>query len=133
MRRRGISIVRIAAGATILLTGSSLARAAVLITADGVNCTLANAILTANSNTNVSGCVRVGPNSSDDVIELGYDVTLPAKDATAGDDEDEEYGANGLPAITCHITLNAHGHTIQRDPALFAPPDGDGLDPCSGG
>ena len=134
MRRRGISLAWIAAGAALCLAGlARRADAAVLITADGVNCTLANAILTANSDKNTGGCVRVGASSIDDVIDLQYDVTISARDPTAGDEEDQEYGANGLPAITCHITLNAHGHTIQRDPALFAPPAGDGVDPCSAG
>ncbi len=121
-----------AAGAALLLGAPQQAGAATLITADGVNCSLANAILTANTNVNTGGCNRVGANSIDDIIELTYDVTISTKDPTAGDDEDEEYGANALPAITCHITLNANGHTIQRDPTLFAPPDGDGIDPCSG-
>lgn len=32
-----------------------------------------------------------------------------------------------------HLVINAHGHTIQRDPALFSPASGgDGVDPCSG-
>jgi len=121
-----------AVAATLVLGATPQAEAAIVITADGVNCTLANAILTANTNVNTGGCVRVGASSSDDVIELGYDVTIATKDPTAGGDEDAEYGPNALPAITCHITLNAHGHTIQRDPALFAPPNGDGVDPCSG-
>ncbi len=132
MKPAGSFLVAFAIGAAFFLGASPRAEAAVLITADGVNCTLANAILTANANVNTGGCVRVGANSIDDIIELSYDVTISTKDPSASDDDNEEYGPAALPAITCHITLNAHGHTIQRDPALFAPPDGDGLDPCSG-
>jgi hypothetical protein len=128
----GFSVLALATAA-FLFGPSPEARATVTIAANGTSCTLANAILTANSDTNIGGCVRVGATSIDHVIELTYDVTIAVKDPSAGDEEDEEYGANALPAITCHITLNAHGHTIQRDPALFAPPDGDGLDPCSAG
>lgn len=130
---KGPFLAACAIAATLVLGATPPAGATIVITADGVNCSLANAILTANSGTNTGGCVRVGATSIDRVIELTYDVTIAAKDPSAGDEEDEEYGANAVPAITCHLTINGHGHTIQRDPALFAPPDGDGLDPCSAG
>ena len=123
--------------ALILGAGLLLAPAAAtggpVITANGTTCTLANAILTSNTNVNTGGCIAVGPKAIDGTIELTYDVTLTTKDLSEGDEEDEEHGPSGLPEIEGHLTINAHGHTIQRDPDLFSAANGgDGADPCSG-
>jgi hypothetical protein len=131
-RVRSIALV---AGASLLLLPAPASAATVgpVITADGITCTLANAILTSNDNVNTGGCIAVGPKSIVDTIELVYDVTLTTKDPTEGDDEDEEHGPSALPEIEGHLTINAHGHTIQRDPELFSVANGgDGADPCSG-
>ncbi len=122
----GIALVL---GVGLLLGPAPEARGAT-ITADGTTCTFSDAILTANTNVNIGGCARVGSKGIADTIELIYDVTLTTKDLAAGEEEDEEKGPNGLPAIKAHITINAHGHIIERDPALFA--DGSPDDPCSG-
>jgi predicted outer membrane repeat protein len=130
---QGLSLVAfaaVAAGVGLGLLASPEARAAT-ITANGTTCTLNDAITTANKDKNTGGCVRVGAGTVD-VIELMSDVTLTTKDPTPNDDEDDE-GANGLPAILNHMTINGNGHFIQRDPALFSPANnGDGVDPCSG-
>ncbi len=130
----GVRAIALVAGASLLLVPPP-ASAAVgpVITADGITCTLADAILTSNDNVNTGGCLAVGPTSMVDTIELTYDVTLTTRDLNAGQDEDEEHGPNGLPEIEGHVTINAHGHTIQRDPELFSAANGgDGADPCSG-
>ena len=59
-------------------------------------CTLANHILSANSNTSVGGCPAGG---SHDIISLSEDIKLDAP----------------LPAINGTITIEGNGHTISGD------------------
>lgn len=128
---RGIALLALLA--LVVPPLPALAAGGPVITANGTTCTLADAIHTSNDNVNTGGCIAVGPKSIADTIELTYDVTLTAIDPYAGAEEDEEYGPNGLPEIESHLTINAHGHTIQRDPELFSATNGgDGVDPCSG-
>jgi hypothetical protein len=97
---------------------------------DQTTCTLANAINSANANHGVGGCVLAGTGSAF-TIELNNDVTLTAPDPSEADSDD---GPSGLPRNLTSLVINGNGHTIQRDPALFAvgPYNGDGSDPCSG-
>ncbi len=59
-------------------------------------CTLANHILSANTNTSVGGCPA---GASHDIITLTEDITLSAP----------------LPAINGTITIEGNGHTISGD------------------
>ena len=49
------------AASVVLMLGLPLAAGAATITADGLICSLSNAIVTANRNANTGGCVAVGP------------------------------------------------------------------------
>jgi hypothetical protein len=69
------------------------------ITVDGTTCSLANAITTANSGSNTSGCT--GGSAGADTIDLQTDVTLTAT----------------LPQITTEITVEGNGYTIHRSSA----------------
>ncbi len=62
-------------------------------------CTLANHILSANTNTSVGGCPA---GASHDIITLTEDITLSAP----------------LPAINGTITIEGNGHTISGDNQL---------------
>jgi cysteine-rich repeat protein len=81
--------------------------------ADG-QCSLGEAIVAANTNADVDGCVGSGA-YGDDVIELasGATYTLTAIDNDAATTQ----GPNGLPQITSKITLNGNGSTLTRSGA----------------
>ena len=129
---RALAVVALSAG-SVLAPGPSPGALAATITADGARCTLTNAILTANTNTSRGGCLLVGPGRVDHTIVLTADVALTAVDDSVDEHEIAEHGPSGLPPINGLITINGNGHTIERDPALFAPAaGGDGVDPCSG-
>ena len=78
------------------------------ITADGVACTLADAIEAANDDTAVAGC---SAGDGDDTITLSVDITLSAD----------------LPVITSQITIEGASHFVSGDDtyALFVVEDAD--------
>ncbi len=82
---------------------------AATITVNETTCTLVDAILAANTNSSVNGCVSgaVG----EDTIVLATDVELTAVHETA-------YGSpTGLPVITQDLIIDGAGFTINRDDA----------------
>jgi len=89
--------------------------AAATITVDGTTCTLANAILAANADTDTGGCTGSGGYGAD-VITLDADVTLTAADTTNSNLFGGAYA--GLPKISGSLTIQAGaGRVIQRDPS----------------
>ena len=89
---------------------------AATITADGVTCTLENAIISANTDTNTGGCVGVGGYGAD-IIILDADVNLTT--AYAGS-TNIGGGQSGLPDITSDITIQAGvGNTISGNSTNF--------------
>lgn len=80
--------------------------------ATGDECTLADAIHAANSDSAVGACPA---GEGDDTITLTGDVLL-----TEIDNDSELTGANGLPVITSTITIEGDGFTVER--AEDAPP-----------
>src|SRR5262245_16472341 len=96
----------------VVLCCGAVAAEAATITVGGA-CTLIGAINSANNNSNLGGCTRVGA-GNDDVIELTADVTLSAID-------NMNFGPSGLPSLTSIITINGNGHTIQRNSAFSCP------------
>ncbi|MEO1368420.1 MAG: hypothetical protein AAFX50_14700 [Acidobacteriota bacterium] len=90
---------------------TSNARAAT-ITADGTTCTLADAIVAANTDAATGGCPQ-GDAGADTVV-LDADVTLTAADL--GSTVRNGVGA-GLPDVTDDLTITAGlGSVIRRDP-----------------
>ncbi|MCW5847955.1 MAG: hypothetical protein KIS95_12040, partial [Anaerolineae bacterium] len=101
-----------AAGAALMLAlaGSPLltpAAHAATITVNETTCTLIDAIIAANTDTAVGGCLA---GSGSDTITLQTDVTLTS---VYGD----YMGDTGLPAVTSEIVIEGDGHTIERDGA----------------
>src|SRR5690349_21982818 len=80
---------------------STAARAATIIV-DGTQCTLAEAIMAANTNVATGGC-RAGNdhNNGGDVIDLQVDVIL-----TNLDNIDADGCGNGLPTVSSRIRIN---------------------------
>ena len=103
-RRLGVSL----AGAALLLalSGAPTARAGAPIVADGATCTLAEAIVSANTDTPYGGCTTGYAGA--DTIDLQADVYLTEYDNST-------YGFTGLPVVTSEITIEGNGHTISRD------------------
>jgi hypothetical protein len=96
-------------GLFALTLAASVASAAT-ITADGIACTLPDAIKAANSNTIAGGCTAGNDgNGGGDVIALGADIVL-----TAIDNIDAAGCANGLPRVTSTIWISGNGHSISR-------------------
>lgn len=94
---------------TLLLSGVGHAAT---ITADGTTCTLADAIVAANTDTATGGC-PAGDLGADTIV-LDADVTLIAADP--GSSVYDGVGA-GLPDVTDDLTITAGlGSVIQRDP-----------------
>ncbi len=95
--------------------GSQLTHTVTLIasdanTGDGQNYSVATAddlvaAITAANNTNGT-----------DTIFLTSDITLTAKADTSPD-----YGDSGLPAVTSHIRIEGHGHSITRSAVVGTP------------
>ncbi|MEM1181813.1 MAG: hypothetical protein AAGM22_25940, partial [Acidobacteriota bacterium] len=84
---------------------------AATISADGVTCTLANAIVAANTDTATGGC-PAGDTGADTIV-LDADVTLSAVDGTSTVNEGL---AAGLPDVTDELTISAGlGSVIARD------------------
>ena len=84
----------------------------------GPDCTLRDAITSANTDTATGGCPA---GSGADIINLAaggtYTLTTEDNDEPLGD------GPNGLPPVTSQITINGNGATIQRDPSYACPVD----------
>lgn len=76
------------------------------IVVDG-DCTLTDAIIAANTDTEIGSCVA---GDEDDVIELTDDVVLTEIVETIAEND-----AVGLPIITSTITLQGNEFTIRRD------------------
>ncbi len=91
------SFQQTALAAALLLELTTAAQAAT-ITVDNVNCTLANAINAANTDTAGNGCAA---GNGVDVIELPSNSTITLTEP--------------MPAIINSVTINAHGSTIVRD------------------
>ena len=83
-----------------------------VITVDN-NCSLINAIESANSNAAVGMCVAGDDVGGNDSISLTTDIVL-----TAFYDDDVNRGRTGTPAITSNIVLEGNGHEIKRDESL---------------
>jgi hypothetical protein len=98
-------------GILISLLPTGVAQAAI-IKVNGT-CTLADAIMAANTDTATGGCPAGSPGV--DVIELTEDVQLSSIDSELvifG----QSYGKNGLPIITSDIIIMGNGYTIERLP-----------------
>lgn len=84
------------------------------IVADGTTCTLADAIVAANTNSPTGGCPA--GDDTDDTIVLDADVVLTAVEPSstfAGG------GQSGLPDVDGDLTITAGlGSAIQRDPSF---------------
>ena len=99
--RRSLSAI-----ALLLALGQAPALAAT-INVDGTNCTLADAIRSANTNTAVGGCTK-GSGADTIVLPIGSTQSLAAVDNTT-------LGPTGLPVITSKITIQGHNSTIRRE------------------
>ncbi len=100
-RRRLQRRLRLSLAGVALLLALGLTSAPALaatITVDGTNCTLAQAITTANNGTVQGGCTQGDPTGAD-TINLTVNVGLTA----------------ALPQITSAITLEGNGYAITRD------------------
>ena len=91
--------------ALLLALGQAPALAAT-INVDGTNCTLADAIHSANTNAAVGGCTA---GSGADRL-----VLAPKSTHTLTTVEDTTYGDTGLPLVTSTITIAGHKSTIER-------------------
>lgn len=81
------------------------------IVANGTTCSLANAIVAANTDTATGGCAA---GSGADLIQLDADVTL-----TTAATSTVEGGPSGLPAVASVITIQARaGDLVERSAAL---------------
>ncbi|MEM9291208.1 MAG: hypothetical protein AAGD01_05985 [Acidobacteriota bacterium] len=111
MRRDLFVIPLLALSALLLLPVSA---EAATISADGVTCTLADAIVAANTDTMTGGCPAGDPGL--DTIELNADVTLAAIDPGSSA---VDGGSSGLPDVTDDLILRAGlADLIQRDPTF---------------
>ena len=87
---------------------------AATLNADGTTCTLADAIVAANTDTATGGCPK-GDLGADTIV-LDADVTLTAVDGTS---TWHDGLAAGLPDVTDDLTITAGlGSVIQRDPSF---------------
>ena len=80
---------------------------AATIDVDGTNCTLADAIRSANTNTAVGGCTK-GSGADTIVLPTGSTQSLTAVDNTT-------HGPTGLPVIRSAVTIQGRNSTIQRE------------------
>lgn len=87
---------------------------AAVLTVHG-NCSLAQAITAANTNTPAGGC-KAGndQHNGGDIIKLAADITLTAVDNLTD-------GPNGLPSVSSTITINGNGHTLARSSVTGTP------------
>ena len=91
--------------ALLLALGQAPALAAT-INVDGTNCTLADAIRSANTDAAVGGCTK---GSGADRL-----VLAPKSTHTLTTVEDTTYGDTGLPLVTSTITIAGRKRTIER-------------------
>jgi hypothetical protein len=76
------------------------------------DCTLGEAILSANSGTAVDGCYLSGSGSP-------YTIQLPYVQFTLSEAHNYWYGPNALPPITSNIVIEGNGATLQiTDPTI---------------
>lgn len=94
--RRGVERVELANGLHNVPIGALSRGAAATITVDGTTCTLADALVSANTNTAVGGCIA---GTGDDVIDIQADVTLSAD----------------LPPISSNIIVQGNNHVVDGD------------------
>ncbi len=103
---------------TILLLAFSWPAEAATIVADGTGCTLADAIVAANTNSPTGGCPA--GDDTDDTIVLDADVVLTAVEPSS---TFVSGGASGLPDVDGDLTITAGlGSVIQRDPSFTCDP-----------
>jgi hypothetical protein len=101
------------AGVALVLALGQAPSQAATITVDGTTCTLADAIMAANTDTAQGGC-PAGSGADTLVLEPpGGSVTLTRMDNTT-------YGPTGLPVIRSAITMAGQGGTVRRDPSVPA-------------
>lgn len=100
------------AGVALLLALGQGQTLAAMIDVDGA-CTLADAIITANTNSVFGGCSSGNIGTDTIVLPANSTQTLAVADNTT-------YGPTGLPVISSEITIQGNGSTIQRDSS--APP-----------
>lgn len=86
---------------------------AATIEVDEVNCTLVDAMLSAEYDASYGGCTA---GSGDDIIALQTDVTLATTNSTH-----EYFPDVGLPAVRTTITIEGNQHKIERDTAATTP------------
>src|SRR5919106_1342263 len=98
-------------GAAIALALTAASAEAATLIADGVTCSLIDALTAANTDAKAGGCPK---GNGADTVELTADVTLTAIN-------NEIDGFNGLPSVMSTITLNGQGHTIARSSAEGTP------------
>ena len=101
--RRSLSAI-----ALLLALGQAPALAAT-INVDGTNCTLAEAIRSANTNTAVGGCTK-GSGADTIVLPIGSTQSL-----TAVNNTNTTRGPTGLPVIRSTVTLQGRNSTIRRE------------------
>jgi predicted outer membrane repeat protein len=92
-----------------LITHASLASVITL----GNNCSLSNAIISANANTAVSQCVAGDDIGGSDSIILVADIVL-----TQFAENDASFGRTGTPGVTSNIIIEGNGFTLERDASL---------------
>jgi hypothetical protein len=87
------------------------------IVVDGKHCTLADAIVAANTNAAAGGC-RAGDDKDNggDIIELKADVVL-----TDVNNFDSSNCGNGLPPVTSTITIAGNSHEVTRAGGPWGP------------
>lgn len=101
--------ITLAGVALLLALGGNPADAATIIV-DGTNCTLADAIVAANSDSSVGGC-NTGLDA--DEINLGEGSTHTLTSLYNGSTDGAPLG---LPRIESEITINGNGASIIADP-----------------
>jgi len=107
--------VNSATGCTILV--NSTAQEVTHANPNGItngNCTLGEAILTANTGVQVDGCSCSGGGSPYIIVLANTTYTLSAR-------HNADYGFNGLPSITSEITIQSNGAIIERSTAAGTP------------
>ncbi|MEM1180890.1 MAG: SdrD B-like domain-containing protein, partial [Acidobacteriota bacterium] len=114
--RRGwvFEVTTLAAVACVFLGLLPTASSAATLPVNGVTCTLADAIVAANTDTAAGGCPAGDPGA--DTLQLNADVTLSSADASST----AHSGVRaGLPDVTDDLTIAAGAAaTIRRDPAF---------------
>jgi hypothetical protein len=110
--------IRLLPAAILLLLPGAIDASAATIVADGLRCTLAEAIVAANTNAGAGGCPAGDDRSGGgDIIKLTADVTLALVDNV-----DAAGCPTGLPAVTSTIRIDGHHHTIARAGAALDRP-----------